>query len=98
MKFTLLGPFNDNIYNLMRTIGYHFQRQETASSEFAFTRPRIGYPRLHLFVKMEGGNFLCTLHLDQKKPAYQGTHAHSGEYDGMIVENEVKRIMGLVAR
>ena len=98
MKFILTGPFTDNIYNVMRAIGYHFQRQEPGSSELAFTRPRIGYPRLHLFVKVEGGNYLCTLHLDQKKPAYLGTHAHSGEYDGTVIENEVKRITGLIAR
>jgi len=30
--------------------------------------------------------------LDQKKPIYQGTPAHSGEYEGKVVEEETERI------
>jgi uncharacterized protein len=28
MKFTLKGPFRENVYNLMREIGYHFQGED----------------------------------------------------------------------
>ncbi|OGZ67033.1 MAG: hypothetical protein A3C58_00740 [Candidatus Staskawiczbacteria bacterium RIFCSPHIGHO2_02_FULL_34_10] len=52
-----------------------------------------------------GKTFIFSLHLDQKKPSYparigyakgvadgEGWHAHSGEYDGQIVEDEAERI------
>ena len=32
--------------------------------------------------------FEVSLHLDQKKPIYIGSPAHSGEYEGELVENE----------
>ena len=35
---------------------------------------------------------MFNLHLDQKKPTYEGHVAHSGEYDGELVEEEAERI------
>ncbi len=108
MKFILKGPFKDNTYNLMRKIGYHFQGEEKEKEEFIFTRPPKGYPRFHIYLKIEGEesklssspfadarekeNLIFNLHLDQKKPIYKGTTAHSGEYEGELVEKEVERI------
>jgi len=53
---------------------------------------RDGYPRFHLYLKIENGNLIFDLHLDQKRPIYKGTTAHSGEYSGEIVGKEAKRI------
>ena len=36
------------------------------------------------------------LHLDQKKPVYRGTVAHSGEYEGEIVAKEIARIKNIL--
>jgi len=38
------------------------------------------------------------LHLDQKKPSYQGQTKHSGEYEGELVEVEKARILQLLER
>jgi len=94
MKFTLKGPFGENVYNLMRKIGYHFLKKDEKSGELNFVRPlkRDGYPRFHLYLKIENGNLIFDLHLDQKRPIYKGTTAHSGEYSGEIVGKEAKRI------
>jgi hypothetical protein len=92
MKFIIRGPFRENIYNLMRKIGYHFQRKDEKTNELTFARPPRSYPRFHLFLKQEDGNLVFSLHLDQKRPVYQGTPAHSGEYEGEVVEKEAERI------
>ena len=110
MKFVLKGPFRENIYNLMRKIGYHFQSENkdynppTASSrlrrapeaEFIFTRPPRGYPRFHIYLKTKGGDLIFNLHLDQKMPTYKGAAAHSGEYEGKLIEKEVEKIKQLL--
>lgn len=90
MKATINGPLKNNIYNLMRDAGYHFQRQEGA--EFSFARPRYGFPRFHIYAKIENGSLSINLHLDQKKPVYDGATAHSGDYDEPIVAKEMERI------
>ena len=44
------------------------------------------------------GNFdyIFSLHLDQKKPVYQGAHAHSGEYFGPVIDEEAARIKSIL--
>jgi len=92
MKFVLKGPFGENYYNLMRKIGYYFQGTGKEKKEVVFARPAKGYPRFHLYVKTENKNFILNLHLDQKRPIYQGVPAHSAEYEGEVVEKEAERI------
>lgn len=97
MRFTIKGQFKENVYNLMRKIGYHFHRENKEKSELSFIRllGRI-YPRFHLYLKVGGNDLIFNLHLDQKKPIYKGVTAHSGEYEGEIIEEEVKRIKQLL--
>lgn len=90
MKFTILGPLRNNIYNLMRDAGYHFLREE--NNEYSFVRPRSGFPRFHIYAKIKEKDLEINLHLDQKKPVYQGTTAHSGDYDEPVVAREMARI------
>ncbi|MDI6602636.1 MAG: hypothetical protein QME57_00755 [Patescibacteria group bacterium] len=94
MRFIIKGPLKENVYNLMRKAGYHFQGKNEEKGELNFVRPPKGYPRFHLFVKIEneGRNLIFNLHLDQKRPIYEGAPAHAGEYDGEVVEREAKRI------
>ena len=54
------------------------------------------YPRFHAYVTQQGTDFNFSLHLDQKAPIYQGTHAHNGEYFGPVIENEADRIKELL--
>ena len=49
MRFILKGPFKENIYNLIRSIGYHFQGEDQEKKELTFTRPSQGYPRFHIY-------------------------------------------------
>ena len=91
MKFTVKGPFQENIYNLMRKAGYSFQGKDEDRSQLSFVKPRRGYPRFHIYLKPES-DLVFTFHLDQKKTIYKGTTAHSGEYDGKIIEEEANRI------
>jgi len=92
MRFILKGLLKDNVYNLMRKAGYYFQGKDEEKGELIFLRPPRGYPRFHLFIKIEGENLIFNLHLDQKKPIYKGAPAHAGEYEGEVVEKEVEKI------
>ena len=92
MRFELKGPFKENIYNLMRKVGYHFLGRDEKTNEMNFARPPRGYPRFHLFVKIENNTLIFNLHLDQKRPIYKGAPAHAGEYQGKVVIEEAERI------
>ncbi|MFH0803788.1 MAG: hypothetical protein V1877_01580 [Candidatus Tagabacteria bacterium] len=84
---------------LMRRVGYGFERKIETNEE-AFSK-RLGpnqYPKFHAYAKKEGDNLIVNLHLDQKKPVYSGVTAHSGEYDGAVVEQEAERIKILMAK
>ena len=98
MQFNIKKAEKQNIYNLMRDCGYHFQRQdsERGATEYSFVRPRIGFPRWHIYAKIDGNNFVCNIHLDQKKPVYKGATAHSGDYDEPIVQKEIDRILQII--
>jgi len=98
MKFELNGPFKENIYNLMRKASYYFLRKDEQRGELSFARPPRGYPRFHLFVKVEGENLIFNLHLDQKAPIYKGAPAHAGEYDGELVSKEAERIKQILEK
>lgn len=94
MKLTI----NKNKLNIppeqfLRRSGYGFIRDRRTGKE-SFVR-RLGsnfYPRLHMYVLQEGENVVFNLHLDQKQASYEGSHMHSGEYDGPVVEGEIARL------
>ncbi len=83
---------------LMRRAGYGFEKINREKGEEAFSR-RLGsgeYPKFHVYAHKESGSLIVNLHLDQKKPVYAGVTAHSGEYDGEIIEAEAERIKILI--
>lgn len=84
----------ESVINLMRRSGYALLGQDPNTAELSFAKRAGGgdYPRFHAYVKKEGGTIRISLHLDQKKPSYAGSHAHSGEYDGELVGGEMERI------
>lgn len=101
MRFVIKNP-KDNIINLTRKIGYFFIGQDERTNELAFIRPleRGGYPRLHLYIKInsETQEIIFNLHLDQKRPIYKGAPAHAGEYEGTVVEKETERIKQILQK
>ena len=98
MKFILKNSSGENLIILMRKIGYYFQGENEEKSELSFTCPSRGYPRFHLFLRKENNNLAFNIHLDQKKPSYGKFTAHSGEYNGEIIENEVQRIKQILQK
>ena len=84
--------FKQSPVDFMRSCGYAFDRE--VGTEASCMRRVTGhdYPRYHAYVKKEGVALVINLHIDQKKPSYEGSRAHSGEYDGELVEREMERI------
>ena len=83
--------------NVLRRLGYTYQRQE--GEEMSFIRPlaAAGYPRFHMYAKTKGAGILINIHLDVKKETYGEGTRHHGEYenDGALKE-EVRRIKNLL--
>lgn len=98
MRFAIEKP-KETMLSLARRLGY-IPMESNTSNELNFSRPlsRSDYPRFHIYIKedREKGVFILNLHLDQKKPSYQSVSAHSGEYDGGVVEKEMERIKNIL--
>ena len=94
-----LENFNKNIQNFIRDCGYQ-PISRTEKGELNCVRSLVGrdYPRFHCYIKQEGKDLVINLHLDQKKPSYAGASAHSGEYEGEIVEEEAMRIRAVFTK
>ena len=92
MDFNLKN-INMSISEAARQTGYSIIDTKD-NGEYNLVRRLAGanYPRFHAYVKQQGSDFIFSLHLDQKKPIYQGTHTHNGEYFGPVVEGEADRI------
>jgi len=85
----------DSSLTLMRRAGYSFVRSNDKTGEEEFKRRLSGadYPKFHTFIKEKGNSIFVNLHLDQKKPSYLGSRAHSGEYeDSEVLEKEAERL------
>ena len=101
MRFTIQLTKN-HIRNVMRQCGYIPAGYDEETGELRFYRPlsRGPYPRFHIYCisPEQFGTAKLNLHIDQKAPSYGGSRAHSGEYEGDVVENEATRIMKLAAQ
>lgn len=83
MRLTFDKP-NDSALNVLRRAGYSFLRKDERTGEMSFVK-RVGggdYPRFHVYARTSPkGAVEINLHLDQKRASYEGTTAHSGEYE-----------------
>lgn len=78
---------------LARQLGYaEFIDHRTGQTSYVRRLAGNFYPRFHLYLEEKNGQLIFNLHLDQKQASYQGCSAHSGEYDGAVVEREGERI------
>ena len=85
----------DSPLNLMRRVGYSFVGRDEGTGEEGYQRCLSSgdYPKFHAFVKSDGDFVFVNLHLDQKKPSYHGTYAHSAEYsENELLEKEAQII------
>ncbi|MBI4256684.1 hypothetical protein HY626_01345 [Candidatus Uhrbacteria bacterium] len=96
MKQFFTGPLSDNARNLLRRMGYGEQR--TRAGQISYVKRVAGerFPRYHAYVEDLNGGIQVNLHVDQKEASYEGTSAHAGEYEGPIVEHEMRRITEFV--
>src|SRR3989344_5570204 len=81
--------------NFLRQCGYLEIQNPHKNNEISYARslnPGRFYPRFHVYPETAGKDFSLSLHLDMKKPSYEGSAAHGGEYEGTAIENESERI------
>lgn len=98
MKFSVdKTKLNMSGEQVMRQAGYGFIRDSRSGKEsFVYRLSNQYYPRFHVYVKEEAGRLIFDMHLDQKQASYEGSHMHSGEYDGELVETELNRLKQLI--
>lgn len=92
-----LERIKENPTSLLQGAGYVFQRH--SGNEMSFIRPlaQAGYPRFHIYARVENFNLLINIHLDQKKETYGKSTRHHGEYeDSNVLKNEVQRILSII--
>lgn len=88
---------SDNPAGFLRKQGYGFiQARGDKQDSFVRRLSSTDFPRLHMYVNERGEKWEFHLHLDQKPVSYKGSKAHSGEYEGRIVEAEIERLAGEV--
>jgi len=81
--------------NLMRRVGF-FENFDRNTGEVSYIRRlsrQAYYPRYHVYLnEAQTGERIINLHIDQKRPSYSNTTAHSGEYNSPVVQSEGNRI------
>jgi len=92
MKF-LVENNKYNILALTRRIAYHPHKNNNSFSRRLAVNE---FPRFHVYIKELKKGVEFSLHLDQKGACYKDQTAHSGEYDGEILEDEKNRIIKLL--
>ena len=92
MTLFIPGPLPDRARNLLRRLGYGEITGRTGQTSFVRCAGGNPYPRFHAYVEDRDGGVQINLHLDQKLASHEGSHAHSGEYDGSLVQAEMDRL------
>lgn len=96
MKF-FIGKLKENLKVLMNRLGYHqFFDNKTGLVSYIRRLSGLDYPRFHVYINEKNDGLEFNLHFDEKKPSYQGYHAHSGEYDSPLVQEELERIKNYI--
>lgn len=100
MKFTVKKISRENTPEIMRQARYRYVGQ--SGEQMSFVRPlsQNSYPRFHVYLKENETKreVSIALHLDQKGMSYRGATAHSGEYEGGLLEKEAERLKELFAK
>jgi hypothetical protein len=92
-----IKSIKENPVNMLRRAGYTFQRHEGQEMSFVRSFSASGYPRFHMYVKIQGTDMIINIHLDAKKETYGNDTRHHGEYEneGPLAE-EVKRLKAIL--
>ena len=97
MRF-VISKLNRNPHFFLKECGYTEIRNPHQNNQSSFARslnPGYFYPRFHIYIEEDPNQLGINLHLDAKKPSYEGSTAHSGEYDGAIVTQEMERVKSI---
>lgn len=87
-----------NLYRfLRRKAGYRPHPASGGDSSYIKSVSQGDYPRFHIYPKEKDGFQILSLHLDMKKPSYEGSHAHNAEYESKRVKKEASRLKSLLA-
>lgn len=93
-----INNLQENPVNLLKRAGYSFQRH--SGNEMSFIRPLAlaGYPRFHMYARVEDTfTLIVNIHLDQKKETYGDDTRHHGEYENSdALKIEVERILPIL--
>ena len=96
MQIRLLKEKIGDPDKFIRRCGYgQLINRRTGEKNYVHRCGPLLYPRFHVYIKEESAGFVFNLHLDQRQPIYAGVTAHSGEYDGEVVEREGERIKNM---
>jgi len=86
-----------NPEQFLRQAGYAYIRDRRSGQEsFVRRLTRDHYPRFHIYINSFEDKVVFDLHLDQKRPGYQGQKRHNAEYDTPVVGREVERLRELI--
>lgn len=91
MKLLLPKP-NMNLRMWMRRAGYAEVPGAKGVTSYAKRVHTTPFPRYHCYLEDLGQEWTINLHLDMKAPTYEGSRAHSGEYEGPLIEQEAQRL------
>ncbi|MCB9802685.1 hypothetical protein H6761_01530 [Candidatus Nomurabacteria bacterium] len=92
MKF-IISTKAVNPLALFRSLGYHPDR---FGKSYIRRLASLDFPRFHVYLKQKPEGLEANIHLDQKGACYEGTTAHSGDYDGDVLDREVTRIKNIL--
>jgi len=85
-----------NLTDLARRLGYR-PLGYTPAGELNCVRPMgAAYPRFHIYLKADPEVLTFNIHLDQKKPSYEGSHAHGGDYESDTIKDEIHRVKEII--
>jgi len=90
-----LPKLNTSSSAFLRSCGYTEISNQHKNNEISYVRVlNTGrrYPRFHIYINESPTGATLNLHLDAKASVYEGVTAHSGEYDGAVVEGEMAYI------
>ncbi len=99
MKMNIKGKLPGQPRDILRRIGYAEivdRKHNTISYARRLSSER--YPRFHVYVDETDEGMTIKIHIDQKQASYKGTTAHSGEYEGPKLVEELKRMQAEIAQ
>lgn len=81
----------------MRTAGYAPYTNREGDESFVRRASGGGeFPRFHVYVEESKQPMTLSIHIDQKGHTYEGSRAHSGEYLGQAIADELARISAAI--